>query len=313
MESSTAIAFSSSANLGPGYDALAIAHGAYYDRVTASFSQETLNQRVRIIADSLPADPLKNTAGLSILELFREKNIKEDLTIRIEKGVPAGLGLGSSGASASAAVSAVDKLLGLGLTDDEKVKYAMLGEMASSGTAHADNVAASTYGGLVLVESISPMKIRRLKMSSDFSFLTATPELFLEGKTKLLRQMVPREIGIESYVQGVRFVTSLIAGLITGDRDLVRAGMNDNIVEAARKSVYPFYDTVKESMLSKYAAGVCLSGAGPSILAIVDDKSDIEGIKNDSRRIFAEYGYNCSVVASKVAGGVSVQEHSIVS
>ncbi|MCL4336563.1 MAG: homoserine kinase [Candidatus Thermoplasmatota archaeon] len=312
MESSTAIAYSSSANLGPGYDVLAVAHGAYHDRVTASFSSQDFHGQVKIIADGLPVDPVKNTAGLSVLELFKEKKITDSITLSIEKGVPTGLGLGSSGASASAAISAVDDLLNLELSDDEKVKYAMLGEMASSGTAHADNVAASIYGGLVLVESISPMKIRRIKFSHDFSFITVIPELFIEGKTKLLRQMVPRQVGIESYVQGVRFVTSLVAGLISGDRDLVKSGMNDDIIEVARKPVYPFYDTVKQSILSRDAVGVCISGAGPSILAVVDNKTDIEGIKSDSKRIFAEYGYNCSIVSSKLAGGVTAQESSTV-
>ena len=307
MDRASAIAYSSSANLGPGYDVLAVAHNAYYNSVTVARTEEDFADYVKLVVKGLPARPYENTAGLALTELLKELDIREKFIVTIENGIPTGLGLGSSGASASAAVQAIDKLLELNLSRNQLVKYAMLGEAASSGDPHADNVSASTFGGLVIVESVDPVNIRQIKISDRFSFMTIVPDIIIQSKTRTLRDLVPDQIELSQYVQGIRYTSALISGLITGDRELLREGMNDRIVEEARKPLYPFYEEMKEMILSHDAAGSCLSGAGPSVLAVVDEYTDTAGISRAAGEIISKYGHKCSVVYSSVAGGANAR------
>ncbi len=303
MVSAEAIAYSSTANLGPGFDIFAIAHNAFYDRITASISESRIEGGIRLLGMKEPLDPLKNTAGLAALRLMREMDIRESIELHINKGVPAGYGLGSSGASAAASVAAMDRLFGLKLSPEKKVEFSMAGEVASSGTPHADNVAASIYGGFVIVESISPIKVRKLRISRKFSFITIIPNVKIPDKTRTARGLVPNEVSLSKYVQNARHIAELTSGLITGDRELVRSGMNDAIVEEARKPLFPFYEAVKDIMIRNNAAGACLSGAGPSIMGIVDHETNVSGIINEAVGYLRSIGIEANVVTSTLAGG----------
>lgn len=308
MKSISAMAYSSSANLGPGYDTLGIAHNAYYNTVTIEEAgNRNFDGLVKLKVSGLPASPYENTAGLAATELLKDFEIRGKFVISIDNGVPTGLGLGSSGASAAAAVEALDRLLGLGLGLEQKVKYAMLGEAASSGTPHADNVAASLYGGMVLVESLDPVKVRRIRIKGDLEFLTIVPEMVIKSKTRTSRELVPSTVSLKEHVQGVRYASALISGLITGDREMIRDGMNDNIVEKAREQLYPFLPEVKRVMAEYGAVGSCLSGAGPSVLAVIDENTDTEKIVSLAGEVVSKHGFTCKTAISKVAGGADVR------
>lgn len=311
MDAASAIAYSSSANLGPGFDTLAIAHNAFHTRVSVSKSRNSSGVPIRLKVKDLPVKPAENTAGLAVIELMKELNLEGQFTITIENGIPTGLGLGSSGASASAAVEAMNTLLSLGLAQDQKVQFAMVGESAASGTPHADNVSASIYGGFVVVESVDPVKVRKIPVSNNFSFITIIPQIHIEAKTRTLRELIPQDLRLSDYIQGIRHNSAMIAGLVTGDRELLREGMNDHIVEEARKPLYPYYDQLKETFLKLDAAGVCLSGAGPSVLAVVDEYTNTSGIEKEAGRILSRHGLKFSVVSSELAGGVEAGEAAV--
>lgn len=307
MDEVTAISYSSSANLGPGYDTIGLSHNAFYNTVTVSRTKESFPELVKLHVSGLPSSPYENTAGLAVTELLKAFKITEKFIISINSGIPTGLGLGSSGASAAAAVEAVNEILGLKLSMNEKVKFAMLGEAASSGTPHADNVAANIFGGLVIVESLDPVIVKRLPVKEDMKFLTVVPEMVIESKTKTSRGLVPNTIGLSEHVQSIRYTSSLISGFMTGDRELIGMGMNDEIVEKARQPLFPFYPDVKKMMLENNAVGVCVSGAGPSVLAVIDGDTDVEEIERASRKIIAGYGHDCFISRSTVAGGSYVK------
>lgn len=307
MNEVTAVAYSSSANLGPGYDTLGLAHNAFYNTVTISGTGDDFHDRVRLKVSGLPASPYENTAGLAVTELLKDFDIKEKFVISIDNGIPTGLGLGSSGASAAAAVEAIDALLELKLDLNSKVKYAMLGEAASSGAPHADNVAASLFGGLVIVESVEPVRVKRIKVTDGMKFLTVVPQIKIEFKTRTSRGLVPETLSMAQHVQSIRYTSSLISGFMTGDRELLSTGMNDDIVEKAREPMFPFYPEVKKMMLENGAVGVCVSGAGPSILAVLDENTDTRAIETESERMISNYGHRSTVSYSEVAGGAYVR------
>lgn len=307
MNEVSAIAYSSSANLGPGYDSLGLAHNAFYNTITISRTDEAFSDPVKLHVSGLPASPYENTAGLAVTELLKDFHIAEKFIISIHSGIPTGLGLGSSGASAAAAIEAINELLELKLDVNEKVKYAMLGEAAASGAPHADNVAASIAGGLVIVESVEPVRVKRIKVKEGLRFLTVVPEIKIESKTKTSRGLVPGTVDLKEHIQSIRYTASLISGLMTGDNELIRAGMNDDIVEKAREPLFPFYPEIKRMMLDRNAVGVCISGAGPSVLAVVDENTRTDEIEKEAKKIISGYGHMSSVSMSTVAGGSYVR------
>ncbi|WP_297025631.1 homoserine kinase [Thermoplasma sp.] len=298
----TASAPCSSANLGSGFDNLAIALDAFHDRITV-----VDHDGFSIIGDGVPSDPERNTAGLAALKLIDDFDLSRDLEIRIEKGVPKGLGLGSSGASAAAAVKALDEYFDLGLSQDEMISYAMIGEIASSGSPHPDNVSASISGGLVLVTRDGGLRASKINISGDYRFLIAIPDVITENKTRAARQMLPPSISLESYSRSIGRVASLIAGFMSGNRDLIRAGMNDDVVEPSRISLFPYYHKMKRMALANEAVGVAVSGAGPSILMVCDDMTEVSPIIEGTHAIFAEYGISGRIIEAKVSGGAYVE------
>ncbi|MEM0016319.1 MAG: homoserine kinase [Saccharolobus sp.] len=308
MECIRAKAYSSSANLGSGFDILSMAHTAFYDVVEVQI-QDYGSRKIVVESNSnIPIDVEKNSASYPVKRLLEDKNIDVSLRIKIDKGVPEGLGLGSSGASAAAAVVAVNDLLNLDLPKNELVRYAMYGEESVSGSGHPDNVAASIFGGLVSVVSVNPVKVVDIPINYNFDILLFIPiNIKIQGKTKKAREMVPKNIAISDYIYNSRSVSSLILGFIKGDRELLRIGLNDQIVEKARLPLFPYYPKIKEIAIKYDAIGACVSGAGPSILVLIDKMTDENKIVEEGVRICREFNVECKTVKAKVAGGATVE------
>jgi homoserine kinase len=307
MESVTAYAYSSSANLGPGFDILALAHNAFYDTVEVGINSSD-NLEILIDAENIPLEFDKNSAGYAIYKMLNELGIRAKVKLRIQKGIPIGLGLGSSGASAAAAVSAVNEVLKLGLKKEELVKFAMIGEYAVAGSPHPDNVAASLFGGVVLVNSLNPIKITKIPVNINFKILLLIPDMKkIENKTKKAREMIPESISIKYYIENSRNLASLILGLINGNRELIRLGLNDNIIEKSRLPLFPFYPKIKEIALKTNAIGACVSGAGPSILVFIDDETKINLLLDLSKEVFSSYSLNFRYVITTIGEGVRIE------
>lgn len=278
--------YSSSANLGPGYDILSLAHMAFFDSVTV---KKTGKAGIKIISDSTPQDPENNSAGLGVSKVMEDMGINEGLEIKITKGVPIGLGLGSSGASSSAAVKAVNELLELNMTPDEMVYYSMYGEIAACGSAHPDNVSSGIYGGLTLISSASPVRVRKIKINYDMKLLLIIPESSIKKKTQQARSMVPDKISMADHVLYASRISTMLYGFMKGDRDAIREGMMDDIVERSRESLFPFYRDIRNKAIDGNAISTCVSGAGPSVLIFTDENTKIDEILSNARKIMDSY------------------------
>jgi homoserine kinase len=271
-ESVTAEAHCSTANLGAGFDVFGLALSKYFDRVQV---RTTRTQTIRITsqgpyAKGVPSSPKKNSAGPPARELLTRTGRSVGLEITVEKNVPPGLGLGSSGATASACTLALNSLLGLDLSSEELVKIASLGEAAVSGSAHTDNVAASLIGGFVISYG-NQVKIVSVKPPPSLSVVVVSPKLRLaKNKTGLARSLVPKKIEVRDAVLNIGRASATTLGFAKGDIDLLGSGMEDAIAEPYREHLIPGYRAVKIAALAKQASGVAISGAGPSVVAFVD-------------------------------------------
>jgi homoserine kinase len=277
----SARAFCSIANLGAGFDVFGLAINRYSDTVTARL---TRSRKIRIFnhgldSTRLPAEPSRNSAGPPAIALLRRAGIKQGVELTITKNVPQGLGLGSSGATAAACTKTLDYLLDLKLSNDELVQTASLGEKAVAGAAHADNVAASLLGGFVIVYD-NPVRTIVEKPPRNLRVVVATPQLRVQtDKTRKARKLVPRTIETRKAVLNVGRASSIAMGFARGDIRLIGTGMDDAIAEPYRRNLIPGFDDVKRLAIDSGAAGVSISGAGPSLTALVDAK------KHDPREV----------------------------
>ena len=273
----------STANLGPGFDVFGLALDALYDEIT-------LTKKGKIVtivsSDNIPLAPTKNTAGLVVTAIKKKFKIKDGIEINIKKNVPAGFGMGSSAASAAACAVGMNKMFSLKLSDAELVKFAGVGEKASAGTIHYDNVAASALGGFVIVKT-NPLQVVKMQPPNDLVLCVAVPELKVPvKKTKVSRGAIPKKVSLSDMVKNISNASGIVAGFSQKNSELIGTSVQDVIVEPARKHMIPGFDKVKKNALAAGAYGVTISGAGPSVIAFTDKKHDSKKISNAMKRGF---------------------------
>jgi homoserine kinase len=300
MNSVTVRAPSSTANLGPGFDVFGLALDAFYDTVTLTKQK----QGVTIITENtVPTSPSKNTAGLVVQYMKKKFRIQSGIQIKIKKGVPAGFGMGSSAASAAAAAVAFDRLFGLKLDGNTLVECAGVGERASAGSIHYDNVSASVLGGFVIVRT-KPLDVLKISPPSDLRLVIAIPKITVPAKkTKVSRSVVPKQIALSDSVINLSNAATIVAGFVQKDVALIGNSIQDIIVEPARAHLIPGFFVVKKNALKAGALGVTISGAGPSVISFATKKSKLNKISSAMRRGFLSAKTDCMVVICKPSVG----------
>jgi homoserine kinase len=283
---------------------LAVALDAFYDVVEARLEEGERGVWIDAVsgpyADLVPAEP--NTAAAAVQALLNRLNLSEvGISLRIHKGIPPGRGLGSSGASAAAAVVAASRLLGVRAPAEVLVEAAGLGEAAVAGTPHYDNVAASLLGGLVVVAAGS-RRLRVVKLDVDAWFAVAVPEIEVpEAKTGIMRSVLPRYVELFKAAANWQRLAVMLAALAVRDYRLAGEMMlGDEIVELARSRYVPCYNEVKRAALEAGAYGAALSGAGPSMIALAGDPKTAQYVAREMVKAYSECGIKATAKASGV-------------
>ena len=302
----TVVAPSSTANLGPGFDVFGLAVDAFYDEVTLTKKK---TKKVSIVTeDDIPKNPDKNTAGLVVKNMIKKFKTKDGIEIKIKKNVPAGYGMGSSAASAAAAAVAFDKLYKLRLDGNSLVRFAGIGEKASAGTIHYDNVAASVLGGFVIVRT-DPLDIIKIDPPTNLRMCIAVPKLIVpKKKTKVSRGVIPKKISFADSITNLSNATAIVVGFLNKDPDLIGKSIKDVIVEPARKHMIPGFSKVKENALKAGAFGVTISGAGPSIIAFSKSSGNLKKISLAMTNGFKSAKIECQTIICKPSIGASVKK-----
>lgn len=201
------------------------------------------------------------------------------LRVEIEKGIPPGKGLGSSGASAAAAACAADRLLRLGLTRREIVELAAVGEAAVTGTPHADNVSASLLGGFTMVGA--NFDVVRLE-PPDVEIVVVVPDIHYDNKTKLARSLLPELVKLREAVLNVGNASRMAAAVALNDAALFGQSICDNLVEPRRAEMITNFWAVKRAALDAGAYGCSIAGGGPSVFAVGEDSVEIGRAMSDA-------------------------------
>ncbi len=241
----------SSANLGPGYDAMAAAVSLHLElevEEMGEFSFDPGGLEVPIGRDNL------------IVRAFECLRSADGIAFRLRSEIPLARGLGSSAAAIVAGLFAADHLFELALSKQEMLARATELE------GHPDNVAAAIYGGFVVCGSGAegaPFAARFDPPEGLEGIVVVPPE---EVSTKRAREAIPAEIPLADAVANVSAAALLVLGLRSADLDLVARGLHDCIHQPRRRELYPRSMEIVDAAGEMGALGATISGAGPTVL-----------------------------------------------
>jgi homoserine kinase len=295
------------ANVACGFDALGFAIGEPGDVVTARKTGGKGVIITRITGDNgrLPLDPERNTAGVSAAALISKAGYREGIELEIHKKMPLGSGLGSSSASSAAATVAVNELLGGVFSREDLVRFAMEGERAACGVAHADNVAPCLLGGFVLIRGYEPLDLVRLPWPDNLWCTVIHPQV--EVLTEDARNVLRRRVRLEDAVVQWSNLGGLIAGLYRKDYALIGRSLNDILFEPVRSLLIPGFEGMKQAASASGAMGCSISGSGPSVFALSEGQSTARKVAEAMQQALSGTGIQSTLYVSPVnADGASV-------
>ena len=298
LDEVTAFAPATVANLGLGFDILGLALGEVGDRVVA---RRTAQPGVRIVSvhgdgGRLPRQADRNSAGVAGTATMRAAGMDIGVELELHKGLPLGSGLGSSAASAAAAAVAVNALMGNPLRPVELIPPCVLAEAAVS-AAHADNVAPSLLGGLVLIRSLDPLDVIRLPLPKSLTVAVVTPDI--EVNTGAAREVLPPSVSLPSLVRWTANIAALTCACFTSDLDLMARCITEDEVTASRAALIPGCRDVIQSAVNAGCLGSSISGSGPSVFALCRSPQDGDRVAHEMAATFRRHGLSSKTVVSR--------------
>jgi homoserine kinase len=306
MKEVTVYAPATVANVVCGFDILGFALGEPADKMTIRISDKKGVTIINKDQFDLPVDPTKNVAGVALLSMLEE--VADEIAgfeIESTKTIKPGSGIGSSAASAAAAVVGANYLLGNRFTKEELVLFAMDGEAVASGARHADNIAPCIYGGVTLVRSNDPIDI--IPISAPPLYVTILhPQI--EIKTSEARQILKKKVLMQDAITQWANVAGLIAGLMKGDYDLISRSLVDVIVEPMRSTLIPQYNEVKSECLAAGALGGGISGSGPSVFMLSRDEATAHKVESAIHNIYKNVGIDYHTYVTTIGSGVKMSK-----
>lgn len=270
QRSVTAFAPGGVGNVGPGLDILGLALAGEGDTVRAEWTGDPGIHILDAGHEDLPNDPSRHTSGLAaraVLDRAGDRRcLERGIGLTVRKGLPLAGGQGGSAASAVAAAVAVNALLGNPLDRLALVGASLAAEESVSGR-HADNIAPSLLGGIVLIRSLEPLDLVELPVPEELWVVVARPNQRM--RTAEARSVLPNEISRAVAVYQAAQVGALIAALASGDYALLGRAIDDRIAEPVRAGLLPGFREAKQAALDAGALGSSISGSGPTAFALV--------------------------------------------
>lgn len=286
------------ANISCGFDVLGVALDSVGDEMIIRKVEQKGIRITKLTGQNLPTETLLNVAGVAGLALLAESDYEGGFEIEIYKKIKAGSGIGSSAASSTGAVWAMNELLDSPFSKTELVKFAMEGERLASGVAHADNVAPALFGGFTLVRSYDPLDIVPIPSPKQLWATVIHPQI--EVRTSDSRKILKTNITLADGIKQWGNLGGLIAGLFTEDYDLIGRSLIDHIVEPIRSILIPGFDKVKSVSMDAGALGCGISGSGPSIFAFSKGEEIARNVARAMKDIYRKIGIDYDVHVSMV-------------
>ena len=293
------------ANVSCGFDVLGFCLDTVGDEMVIKKTVDKGIKITKIEGYNLPLETKKNVAGVAALAIYNDANPDCGFEIEIYKKIKPGSGIGSSSASASGTVFAINELLGKPYNKTQLSNFAMKGEAVASGSEHADNIAPGIFGGFTLVKNNQPLQILELPTPSNLYATIIHPQI--EVKTAEARSILPKNVSMQNAITQWSNVGSLVHALHTNDYKLLGQSLQDVIVEPYRSKLIPYFDEVKKAALSNGALGCGISGSGPSIFSLSEGLETATKAETAIQEVYVKTGIDFYTFTSKInAEGIKI-------
>jgi homoserine kinase len=291
-----------SANLGPAFDAAALAVGLFLKvcaRAASEFSVVARGRDVEICG--CVENHLILTTYREVLQA--ERKPVQPLALRIENQIPIGKGCGSSAAARLAGIALAVHFGGLRWTDRRIVGEASLREH------HPDNSAACWMGGLAVarMSGEGEAQVVRIAPKENWRLLLAVPDASLP--TEEARRILPAEYLRADAVANVQNSMLLLAAFVCGRGDLLASALQDRLHQPYRASLCPLLPALQKLTGESGILGVALSGAGPSVLIFLKAKARVSGAKAQVRSHLRAHGLAAELVSTTITERGASQGH----
>ncbi len=301
IEQVTAFAPATVTNVSCGFDIFGFALNAPGDEVLVRRirSPEVRIHKISGDGGQIPLQTERNTAGRALWAFWHETAPPIGFEIEIRKKMAIGTGLGSSAASAAAAVWAANQFLKQPLPKDALLPFVLEGEkLTSGGSIHADNVAAALFGGFVLVRSTQPLDIIPLRFPKRLRIAVVHPHI--ELPTWQMRRILHEQVELRDAVRQWGNIAAFVAGLQNDDLPLISRSLQDVIIEPVRGKVIPGYEAAKQAAVKNGALGSGISGSGPSMFALCPSESTAQKAGDAMRNVFRQIGLKADLYLSPI-------------
>ena len=292
-----------SANLGPGFDALGLALDLW------NVSTVELADDFSVYVEGEGSGKLaqgRNNMIVRAAHRFAERAGKElhPFIVRCENHIPLGSGMGSSAAATLTGLLAANELTGAKLSQDEILT------LATELEGHPDNVAPALMGGLVVSTMQGEKVLARKLPIAPLHVTVVLPDFHFP--TKEARNSLPKQVDIKDAVHNIGRALLVTEAFRTGDLSLLGEAMTDKLHQPYRLKLIPGAGAAMEAAREAGAAAVALSGAGPSLIAFSSKaepgtpQGDVIG--ESMKRAFQSAGLNARSFSLKVCDdGVGIQ------
>ena len=259
------------ANLNVGFDALGLALSSPSERMVLR-TFEGKGVRLVLEADSnLPREAELNVAGMAAISALHKLGDPFGVEIEIYKSIMPGSGIGSSAASAVAAVVGVcelAKLIDKDLSEIDRLESALDGEQIASGSRHSDNIAPALFGGLRLIdpEGVS----HKLPVPEGLHLVVLHPQVVI--KTAESRAVLPSKVLLQDAIHSSAWMGRFVQSCYTNDLEGFSHSLKDLLVGPYRKPLLPAFDKCEQAAINAGALTGGISGSGPSSFWVANSK-----------------------------------------
>lgn len=282
-----------SANLGAGFDAMGIALTMY---CYATFRAADGGLKIRGCPEEFQGEDNMAAQAFRAVEDYIGVGHR-GLEIEIDSDIPVARGLGSSAVMLVAGAFAANELYGRPLGSDKLL------EITTAIEGHPDNLAPAIYGGLC-ASIAEPGRLpvsAHYNVSDDLKFVALVPDFPVS--TAEARKALPAEVPFRDAVFNVSRLSLLPRALETGDTRLIAASLDDRLHQPSRAKLITGYELIRARALDAGAAGVVISGSGPTILCVVQ-AHEAEGFVTRMSRVLSslENNWTCYMLDCDRAG-----------
>lgn len=283
-----------SANLGPAFDAAALAFRLYL-KIRADLADEfsiVASGRDTAICERLE-DHLIISTYREVLESEHKKVLP--LALRIENEIPIGKGCGSSAAARLAGIALAVHFGRLKWNDREIIAE------ASRREHHPDNAAACWLGGLAVasVRNGEEVRVAHLQPKGKWPLLVAVPEESLA--TEQARKVLPTQYSRADVVSNVQNSMLLLSAFVQGRGELIGGAVADRVHQPYRAPLCKLLEPLQSLAGRDGVLGVCLSGAGPSVLIFADPKCSVARVHKAVAGFLRKRGLSAEIIATSIS------------